>query len=75
MNSIDLAQLEAERARVAKAREDLKNNLIAHDGALQAYDQLILLAKNGGKRADKEALPAPLAENGGASARDATADD
>lgn len=69
MDSISLQQLQAERERLARAREDLKLNLVAHDGAIQALDQLILLAKN------QKDSPAPTAESGEGGQRDAPAEE
>lgn len=64
-NTISLEQLEAHRARILEAKEQLKMNLIAHDGALQQLEQLILLAKQ---------PPAAIAESGEAGHRDAPAE-
>ena len=54
MNSVSLEQLEKERGKLDKARNAIKDNLVAHEGAIQLIDQLILMAKN-----DKQTEEAP----------------
>jgi len=61
MDSVSLKQLQAERTRLEQARENLRLNVVAHDGAIQALDQLILMAKS-----QKSSSADLIAENGGA---------
>lgn len=69
MNHITLEQLKEQHARITQARDTLKLNLVAHDGALQQLEQLILLASR-----PAEQPPAPLAESGEAGQCDPPAD-
>ncbi len=69
MNHITLDQLLKQRDLITQARDNLKLNLVAHDGALQQLDQLILLAKQPAKES-----AAGTAENGEAGQCDPPAD-
>lgn len=70
MNSISVDQLKTEHARLIEARKQLHLNVVAHDGALQAIEQLILLAERPAKQP-----PAPLATGGEGGQRDAPAEE
>jgi hypothetical protein len=64
-----LKMLEEKRKAILASREKLRDNLVAHDGALQVVEELIAnMSKDAGN------LPAPIDESGEAGQRDATAE-